>query len=127
MEDSNTWENIKIKTSLKDYCLHKIKIKEKCLFLCYNENYNNNEENDKKIMNENIMDKKNEFFNDKYKEDEFYLIIPLYKINIELYRIIHPPLLNDNKILQSIPEYYKKIRISSSEIYDLYDSIALLY
>ena len=52
------------------------------------------------------------------KENDFYLIIPLYKINIELFRIIYPPLLSDDKTLKSIPEYNKKVRITPYEIYE---------
>ena len=112
-EENNTWENILVKTSLKDYCLHKIKIKDKCLFLTYEDyNYHNNIINEEE---ENIEKK----ISDEFKENHFYLVIPLYKINIELYRIIYPPLLSDDKTLKSIPEYYKKVRINSSEIYEL--------
>ena len=111
-EDNNTWVNILVKTSLKDYCFHKIKIREKYLFLSYEDNNNNNNDDEE-------LDKKINFQNDKNKEDDFYLIVPLYKINIELYRILYPPLLSEDKTLKSIPEYYKKVLISSSEIFEL--------
>jgi len=38
---------------------------------------------------------------------------------MDIFRIVYPPLLSEDKSLKSIPEYYKKIRISSSEIYEL--------
>ena len=110
IEENNVWENVLIKTSLKDYCLHRIKIKDKYLFLTYEGNNSSFEEDsDKKIIS----------LGGGNKDNDFYLIIPLYKINIELFRIIYPPLLSDDKTLKSIPEYYKKIRINSSEINEL--------
>ena len=73
VENDNKWHNIYIKTSLKDYCLQTIKIKERCLLL-YDEEENKLDNIDEKIIIENTRD----------KEDNFYLIIPLYKINIEI-------------------------------------------
>ena len=116
IEENNTWENILVKTSLKDYSLHKMKIKEKCLFLAYVKSLNNiiheesfeEKESDIKINSE-IIDN---------KENDFYMVIPLYKINFELYRITYPPLLAEDKTLKSIPDYYKKIPITLSEIYE---------
>ena len=112
IEENNIWENIYVKTSLKDYCLHKVKIKDKLLFLTYEETNNN-------IIDDEDLDKKIIGLNDRNRDNDFYLIIPLYKINIELFRIIYPPLLSDDKTLKSIPEYNKEVRISSSEIYEL--------
>ena len=113
--ENNTWENILVKTSLKDYSLHKIKIKEKCLFLAYAKSLNNNineENNDEKEPDIKIN---SEIDN---KENDFYMVIPLYKINFELYRITYPPLLTEDKTLKSIPDYYKNIPITLSEIYE---------
>ena len=112
IEENNIWENIYVKTSLKDYCLHKVKIKDKLLFLTYEETNNN-------IIDDEDLDKKIIGLNDRNRDNDFYLIVPLYKINIELFRIIYPPLLSDDKTLKSIPEYNKEVRISSSEIYEL--------
>ena len=112
IEDFNTWENVLVKTSLKDYCFHKIKIREKFLFLSYEE-YNDTNDNNENYVDDEDLDKKL-----MQKENDFYLIIPLYKINIELFRIIYPPLLSDDKTLKSIPEYNKKVRITPYEIYE---------
>ena len=114
IEENNVWENLLVKTTLKDYCLHKMKIKEKCLFLSYDDAFNHFEEihHEEKDLNRKISGEMD-------KNSDFYLVIPLYKINIELYRIIYPPLLSEDKTLKSIPEYYKKVQISSSEIYEL--------
>ena len=112
IEENNIWENIYVKTSLKDYCLHKVKIKDKLLFLTYEETNNN-------IIDDEDLDKKIIGLNDRNRDNYFYFVIPLYKINIELFRIIYPPLLSDDKTLKSIPEYNKEVRISSSEIYEL--------
>ena len=116
LEDNNIWENLLVKTSLKDYCLHKMKIKEKCIFLGYDETVNQKKG---KHPEEKDLDRKISGDIDKTKDFDFYLAIPLYKVNIELYRIIYPLLLNEKKTLITIPEYYKKVQISPSEIYDL--------
>jgi len=113
--DNNIWENIYVKTPLKDFCLHQIKIIEKILILSYEEN--NDQINNNNINEEENADKK--VLGQTEKTNDFYLIIPLYKINMDIFRIVYPPLLSEDKSLKSIPEYYKKIRISSSEIYEL--------
>ena len=61
---------------MKDYCLHKIKIREKLLFLSYEDNNENSDDGD--------LDKKLILQDGKSKENDFYLTMPLYKINIEL-------------------------------------------
>ena len=83
-DNSNSWENLLVKTTLKDYSLHTIKIKERCLqfFSDETEIFDNIEE---KIIIENNKD----------KEENYYLMIPLYKINIEIYRIIYQPILKN--------------------------------
>ena len=118
LEENNVWENLLVKTTLKDYCLHKMKIKEKCIFLGYDENVNHNVGNHHE---EKDLDRKISGDMDKAKDFDFYLVIPLYKINVELYRIIYPLLLNKKKTLITIPEYYKKVEITPSELYDLND------
>ena len=85
-ENDNIWHNIIIKTSLKDYCPQTVKIKERCMLL-YDEEENKLDNIDEKIIIENTRD----------KEDNYYLIIPLYKINIEIYRIIYQPIFKEEK------------------------------
>ena len=116
LDENNIWENLLVKTTLKDFCLHKMKIKEKCLFLSYDEKLKHKKEIHHE---EKELDRKISGDLDKNKDFDFYLVIPLYKINIEIYRIIYPLLLSEDKTLITVPEYYKKVRISSSEIYDL--------
>jgi len=86
VENDNIWHNIYIKTSLKDYCPQTVKIKERCM-LFYDEEENKLDNIDEKIIIENTRD----------KEDNFYLIIPLYKINIEIYRLIYQPIYKEEK------------------------------
>ena len=113
--ENNAWENILVKTSLKDYSLHKIKLKEKCLFLSYEKSLNYNINDESYYEKESDAKINSEIEN---KENDFYMVIPLYKINIELYRVTYPPLLTEDKTLKSIPDYYKKIPITLSEIYE---------
>ena len=109
-KENNKWENIYVKTSLKDYCLHTIKIKERCLELFANIKDNLNNEIEEKLIIEN----------DKDKEEDYYLIIPLYKINIEIYRIIYQPEDNNKKVDKNNLRYLKTKLINSSEIYEFY-------
>ena len=82
LKEDNKWENVYVKTSLKDYSLHTVKIKERCLLLINNEK----KEPDEKEIEEKII-----IENNKESEEDYYLIIPLYKINIEIFRIIFQP------------------------------------
>jgi hypothetical protein len=108
--DNNTWENIYVKTSLKDFSIHTLKIKERCLLLFNEEIYNDLTDIEEKIIIENNKD----------KDDNYYLIIPLYKINFEIFRLIYQPDHNNNK--KSEKNNLKSIKqklIEPSEIYEL--------
>ena len=117
--ESNTWENVYVKTSLNDYTLHTIKIKERCLELINNEKNDLNEVEEEKIIIEN----------NKEKEDDYYLIIPLYKINIEIFRIIYQSEGINKKVEKTSKNILKQKIISPSEIYDFckYSPNSLLY
>ena len=85
---SNIWEDLYVKTSLNDYCLNSIKVIEKCI----------------------------QFFNKKDEDKSFYLMFPLYKINIEIYRIIYI----EKEKKDKSKKITKKIKyITSKEIYKL--------
>lgn len=117
--DNNKWENVYVKTSLKDYCLHTIKIKERCLELFSNEKEILNEDIEEKIIIENTKD----------KEDDYYLIIPLYKINIEIYRIMYQNEDKNKRVEKNQLKFLRKKYINPSEIYefDSYSPNSLLY
>ena len=123
-EENNTWENIEVKTTLKDFCLHTAKIKERCLHLFTEENKDLNNIEEKIIIE-----------NNKDKDDNYYLIIPLYKINFEIFRIIYQyeDSNNNNKKCdkndKSNLKFVKQKLIEPSEIYDFYSYApnALLY
>ena len=108
--DNNKWENVYVKTSLKDYCLHTIKIKERCLELFSNEKEILNEDIEEKIIIENTKD----------KEDDYYLIIPLYKINIEIYRIMYQNEDKNKRVEKNQLKFLRKKYINPSEIYEFY-------
>ena len=117
-KEKNILDNIYVKTSLKDYCLHTIKLKERCLLL-YNKEFNNLDDKEEKIIIENNKD----------NDDDYYLIIPLYKINIEIFRLIYEPEDKDKKSEKNNLKFLKEKKISSSEIYEfeLYAPNSLLY
>ena len=108
--DNNKWENVYVKTSLKDYCLNTIKIKERCLELFSNEKEILNEDIEEKIIIENTKD----------KEDDYYLIIPLYKINIEIYRIMYQNEDKNKRVEKNQLKFLRKKYINPSEIYEFY-------
>ena len=108
--DNNKWENVYVKTSLKDYCLNTIKIKERCLELFSNEKEILNEDIEEKIIIENTKD----------KEDDYYLIIPLYKINIEIYRNMYQNEDKNKRVDKNQSKFLRKKYINPSEIYEFY-------
>ena len=108
-KEDNKWENVYVKTSLKDYSLHTVKIKERCLLLINNE---------KKELDEKEIEEKIIIENNKECEEDYYLIIPLYKINIEIFRKIYQPEDRSKGINKDNLRFVKKKYIPSSEIYD---------
>ena len=104
---NNIWENVYVKTSLKDYSLHTVKIYERCLILF------DKDKNDLNNIEERII-----IDNTKEKEDDYYLIIPLYKINLEIYRLIYQPEDKDKKGEKNNMKFVKQKYISSQEIYE---------
>ena len=117
--ESNTWENVYVKTSLNDYSLHTVKIRERCLELFNNEKNKLNEIEKEKIIIENYKD----------KEDTYYLIIPLYKINIEIFRLVYQSEDINKKEEKNSQKFLKQKIISPSEIYEFcsYSPNSLLY
>ena len=69
LEDVSEWKNILVKTSLKDYTPNIVRIKERCMQLYHMRKFHMNHQNE--------------------DDNNFYLIIPLYKINIEIFRYIY--------------------------------------
>ena len=108
-KEDNIWENVYVKTSLKDYSLHTIKIKERCLILINNE---------KKDFDEKEMEEKIIIENNREINEDYYLIIPLYKINIEIIRIIFQPEDKNKKVEKDNVKIIKEKYIPSSEIYE---------
>ena len=106
VENDNIWHNIYIKTSLKDYCPQTVKIKERCMLFYDDEE--NKLDIDEKIIIENTRD----------KEDNFYLIIPLYKINIEIYRIIYQPIFKEEKKEENTDKNKKKNKNNENQTND---------
>ena len=117
-KDNNIWENLYVKTSLKDYSPHTVKIHERCLILF------DKDRNDLNNIEERII-----IDNTKDKDDDYYIIIPLYKINLEIYRLIYQPEDINKKEDKNNMKFLKQKFISSQEIYefDAYAPNSLLF
>ena len=107
VKENNTWENVYVKTSLKNYSLHTVKINERCLLLF------DKEKNELINIEERII-----IDNTKEKDDDYYLIIPLFKINMEIYRLIYQAEDKDKKEDKNNIRFLKQKYISSQEIYE---------